>query len=125
MIIAPKLFENVDQLIKDKLALAMANRGREVNVLVGVSKVEADLMLRKLRNMQVGLRLPRSTAPADLQAAANEQFMKFGKDYEPKAPTNTRFTVYMVVHSITDLRPSAAAAQAMADFEKGLRRTPF
>lgn len=124
MTTAPRLFANVDPLIKQKFELALANRGQEVNVLVGKGNDEAGAVMMKLAAMRIGLRKYQPEG-SELHTLATGGFIKFGKEYDRKAAKGEQFTVYLVVYALADLRPSAAAAQAMADFEKGLRKTPF
>lgn len=110
---APKLLEQVSPLLQTKLALAVANKGREVNVLVGCSKAEADSTLRKLRAMRSGLSLYQPEG-SELRRLAEGNFIDFKKEYKPKEPHGKQHTVFMIVNSEETIRPSAIVGQNLA-----------
>lgn len=120
----PKLLGNVEKHLVEKLHLAMANRGREVNVLVGISQAEAARTLHKLRAMRAGLKQYQPEG-SELQMLAKNKHIRFYQDYARKNGPGREYTVWMRVYAVEDLRPSAAMAKAFEDYQKGLRSTPF
>ena len=120
----PYLLANCDQLLRDKLALALANRESEVNVVIGVSKAEADLTLKKLRNMRAGLKLYQPEG-SELQVLAKNKHIRFYKEYKPARPLGFRHIVFMKIYATENIRPSAAVDQRIEEFRKGLRSTPY
>lgn len=120
----PKILGNVDPLLQEKLALALNNRGREVNVLVGVSQQEAKRTLHKLRAMRAGLKQYQPEG-SELQTLARNKFIRFHQDYERKNGPGKEYTVWMTIYATEDVRPSAAMAKAMEEYLRGERSTPF
>lgn len=121
---APKLLGNVEKLLQDKLQLALDNRGREVNVLVGVSQTEARQTLHKLRAMRAGLKLYQPEG-SELQTLAKNKHIRFYQDYKRSNGPGREYTVWMRIYAIEQIRPSAAVAKSLEDWKNGLRSTPF
>ena len=121
---APKLLGNVEPLLQQKLKLALENRGKEVNVLVGITKEEADRTLHKLRAMRAGLKLYQPEG-SELKMLATHKHIRFFKEYDPSKPIGLRHTVFMRIYAVESVRPSAAVAKSLEDFYAGRRSTPF
>lgn len=120
----PKLLGNVEVHLQEKLKEAMANREKEIIVVTGVSKQEADRTLHKLRAMRAGLKQYQLKG-SELQVLAERNHIRFFKGYAATAPLDKRHTVCLRIYAVETTRPSDAVRQSLEDFYAGRRSTPF